>query len=93
MNFIEKIVNKALVLNGQRHEITVYISDKPGEMEKLTRVLHEQNANIIYISQTKYRASLAITEVKVDLVVECRDKEHQEEIHLALENNGARIAG
>ncbi|AVQ16639.1 threonine ammonia-lyase [Fusobacterium gonidiaformans 3-1-5R] len=92
MNFIEKIVNKALVLNGQRHEITVYIPDKPGEMEKLTRVLHEQNANIIYISQTKYRASLAITEVKVDLVVECRDEAHQEEIHAALEKNGARIA-
>ena len=61
-------------------------------MEKLTRVLHEQNANIIYISQTKYRASLAITEVKVDLVVECRDEVHQEEIHAALEKNGARIA-
>lgn len=91
MNFIEKIVNKALILNGQRHEITVYIPDKPGEMEKLTRVLHSQNANIIYISQTKYHSSLSVTEVKVDLVVECKDFDHQKEIRKALEENGSRV--
>lgn len=91
MNFIEKIVNKALILNGQRHEIVVYIADKPGEMEKLTRILHQQNANIIYISQTKYHSSLAVSEVKVDLVVECKDFEHQDEIIKALEANGSRV--
>lgn len=91
MNFIEKIVNKALILNGQRHEITVYMPDKPGHMEHLTKVLYEENANIIYINQTKYHSSLAVTEVKVDLVVECRDEEHQKEIRKALEKNGIRV--
>lgn len=91
MNFIEKIVNKALILNGQRHEITAIIPDKPGEMEKLTRVLHEQNANIIYISQTKYHSSLAVTEVKVNLVVECKNLDHQVEIRKSLEAIGFRV--
>lgn len=91
MNMIERIVNKALILNGQRHEITVFIPDRPGEMEKLTKVLGSQNANIIYISQTKYQSSLLIHEVKVELVVECRDWDHQKEILEALETSGARV--
>ena len=91
VNNIEKIVNKAQILQARRVRFVVYLSDTVGQINKLTKILMNNYANILYLNQTRYNIDLNITEQELSVVIECKNREHGEHILNELEKEGFKI--
>lgn len=92
VNNIEKIVNKAQIIEGRRLRFTVNLSDNVGEVNKITNILTKKRVNILYLNQTRYNNNLHIDEQKLSVVIECTDREHGLETIKELENEGFNIS-
>ena len=91
INLLERILNRALILEGRRAEFNVRIPDKVGEMEKLIKLISTHKANILQLSQTMMRECLGINTQEVSFVLECLDKNHRDEIKKVLTNAGYEV--
>lgn len=91
INNIEKIVNRAQILQGKRVRFSVNLNDSFGEVNKVTEILKEHRVNILYLNQTRYNIDLDINEQKLSVVIECKDKEHGLAVLDSLEEAGFKI--
>lgn len=91
VNDFEKYINKAQILEGRRAELEIIITDKSGELNKFTDIIKRYGVNILYINQTRYEQSLLPIEQKLEIVLECRDKEQLNEVIKDLERNNFRL--
>ena len=80
INLVERVLNRALINKGRRHQFKVKIQDKFGEVEKLLGLLTANRANILHITQSMYNGDLGITMQEVTLVIECSDMAHRDEV-------------
>jgi threonine dehydratase len=91
INLLERVLNRALILEGRRAEFNVRIPDKVGEMEKLIKLISTHKANILQLSQTMMKECLGINTQEVNFVLECLDKNHRDEIKKVLTNAGYEV--
>ncbi|QNM14395.1 MULTISPECIES: threonine ammonia-lyase [Fusobacterium] len=80
VNLIERVLNRALIHNGRRYEFKVDLNDKIGEAEKVLRILSANRANVLYLTQSVYRARLGIAMQELTIVIECSDMDHRNEV-------------
>lgn len=88
INLVERVLNKALLLEGRRYAFSVEIKDKVGELDKIVSTICKMNANILSLNQTMYSRNLGVTSQKAKFVLECYDEKHQNEIKEKLESMG-----
>ncbi|MGL4999320.1 MAG: threonine ammonia-lyase [Cetobacterium sp.] len=91
INLMERVLNKALLLDGRRYAFSLELSDKVGEMIKVVAAICEMNANILSLNQTMYSTKLGITSQEASFVLECFDKEHQEKVKEKLTSMGYKL--
>jgi threonine dehydratase len=91
VNFMERILNEALIKEGRRFRFRVDIPDRAGALQDLLQGITNQNANIIQIYQSMFRENLEIGKYEMDLVIECADMEHREIIKRELIDAGYDI--
>lgn len=91
INLVERVLNKALILEGRRFAFSLQLSDKVGEMAKVVSAICEMNANILSINQTMYSASIGITSQEAKFVLECFDLEHQNKVKARIEELGFKL--
>ncbi|WP_073508360.1 threonine ammonia-lyase [Streptobacillus notomytis] len=73
---IEKIVNRAQIIQNKRAKLNILIKDSVGELSKLTKIISEEQANILYLNQTRYSNNLKTSEQLLEIVIECVDSNH-----------------
>jgi threonine dehydratase len=73
--------------------LRVEISDMPGALAKVTRIIAEQGGNIVEIYHQRLFLDVPVKLAEVDVVVETRNRAHVSEIAAALaaENLPARL--
>ena len=71
--------------------LSVVVSDRPGSMAELARVIGDQRANILYISQNHYASEVRLEEAEVEMTLETRGLSHVEEIVAALRQQGFTV--
>ena len=76
INMIERIINKALILEGRKAEFNVVVPDRAGELFKVLQVLAEK-ANILRINQSMYKTGIKINNQVAKIVIECANAEHR----------------
>lgn len=91
INLIERVLNRALILEGRRYAFAAELPDKVGEMAKFVSIICENNANILTLNQTMYNSDIEITSQTVNVVLECFDRKHQKIIKDKLIDSGYRI--
>ena len=91
INLMERILNQALIKEGRRFGFKVRIHDKAGELERLLKLIAKNNANILTLYQSMYRENLEIGMQEVDLVIECFNTEHREQVKAALAEENYNI--
>ena len=84
INMIERIINKALILEGRKAEFNVVVPDRAGELFKVLQVLAEKKANILRINQSMYKTGIKINNQVAKIVIECANAEHRNEIAVAI---------
>lgn len=91
INNIEKIVNKAQILEGRRVRITINLNDTYGQVNKITEILKDNGVNILYLNQTRYNIDLDVNEQKLSIVFECKNMEHGLHVIKNLEEKGFKV--
>ncbi|CAM3165393.1 threonine ammonia-lyase [Streptobacillus felis] len=73
---IEKIVNRAQIIQNKRARLNILLKDIVGELSKVTKIVSGKQANILYLNQTRYSNNLKTNEQLLELVIECVDSKH-----------------
>ena len=91
INMIERIINKALILEGRKAEFNVVVPDRAGELFKVLQVLADKKANILRINQSMYKTGIKINNQVAKIVIECANAEHRNEIAVAIREAGFEL--
>ena len=91
MNLISRIIEKGLIQDGRLSRFSVVISDRPGNLARLSGRIAELGANILQIGQQRGFGQVAIGETEVELVLETTGAEQIEQICAAIRREGFRV--
>lgn len=85
---VAKIIEKGLVRTHRLLRITVQLLDVPGALGRLSTLLGQLRANILQISHDRLTSDLPLDRAIVDISLDTRNLEHQQEILQALDQAG-----
>jgi threonine dehydratase len=85
---VAKIIEKGLVRTYRLLRLTVQLLDVPGALGRLSTLLGQLRANILQISHDRLTSDLPLDRAIVDISLDTRNLEHQQEILQALDQAG-----
>jgi threonine dehydratase len=88
VQMVAKIIEKGLVRTDRLLRITVELLDVPGALGRLSTLLGQLRANILQISHDRLTSDLPLDRAFVDISLDTRNREHQQEIMQALDQAG-----
>jgi threonine dehydratase len=88
---LSRVIEKGLVHDGRMTRFTVIISDRPGGLAALARIIAESGASFKDIEHDRAFSGPDIHAVNAVCTVETRDHAHIRELHRALRKNGFPI--
>ena len=88
---LSRVIEKGLVHDGRLTRFTVVISDRPGGLAELTRVIAARGASIKDIEHDRAFSGPDVSAVNAVCTVETRDHAHIHELHRALRRHGFPI--
>jgi len=80
MNLIDRIIENGLIQSKRRAKLNVLLTDKPGALFSLTKVLMDTDANILQAVHKRDTPSIPLNESIVELTIECKGEKHLDEI-------------
>lgn len=87
-SMLSRVIEKGLVADGRLCRFTVTISDRPGGLEALTKILATAGASVRDIAHDPAFGSGDITTVNVHCILETRDREHIADVEERLRREG-----
>ena len=85
------MIEKGLVVDGLLARFTAVISDRPGGLAKLARLLAEAGASIKEVTHDRALAGADVSTLNVLFTIKTRDHHHVREVHRLLQQNGVRF--
>jgi threonine dehydratase len=92
VNVLGRIIDRGLILAGRRVRVNVFITDRPGQLNRLTQLIARQGANIIQAIHDRDSPAAGINETSVELTLETRGPEFSRSLIAALRKQVARLA-
>ncbi|KAA3626714.1 MAG: threonine ammonia-lyase [Proteobacteria bacterium] len=91
MTMLSRIIERGLEIDGRIANLSVVVADRPGSMAELARIIGEQQANILRISQNHHASEVRLEEAEAEMSLETRGLPHVSEIVQALRNYGFKV--
>lgn len=88
VQMVAKIIERGLVRTHRLLRITVELLDVPGALGRLSMLLGQLRANILQISHDRLSSDLPLDRATVEISLDTRNREHQQEIMQALDKAG-----
>ena len=85
---LSRVIEQGLVHDGRLSRFTAKISDRPGGLAELSRVIAAAGASIKDIAHERAFSGPDVSAVRVVCTVETRDAKHVRTLHLALRKAG-----
>ena len=86
-----RVIEYGMVADGRLCRFTAVISDRPGGLERLTRVIAESEASVREIAHDRAFTGPDFTRVRVVCTVETSDRDHIRRLLAALEQAGLTV--
>lgn len=77
---ISSMINKGLIARGRVFTFTVQLLDKPGELEYVSHVLAQCNANVIGVEHNQFKNFARFSEVELRITCETNGEKHIQRI-------------
>lgn len=77
---ISSMINKGLIARGRIFTFTVQLLDKPGELEYVSHVLSQCNANVIGVEHNQFKNFARFSEVELRVTCETNGEKHIQKI-------------
>ena len=88
---ISALIDKALIARGRVFCFAVRLPDKPGQLLNVSRILAEQNANVIKLDHNQAKVTDAFKKVVLEVTCETENEAHIQRIIRALAKNGYEV--
>ena len=85
---LSRVIENGLVHDGRLTRFTTIISDRPGGLAELSRVIAAAGASIKDIAHDRAFSGPDVSAVRAICTVETRDSEHVRVLHRALRRHG-----
>ncbi|HEX4021669.1 MAG TPA: threonine ammonia-lyase [Acidobacteriaceae bacterium] len=91
VSLLARIIERGLVKDGRRVRIRVHLSDRPGALHQLTKILAEQQANIVETLHNRSHYGVNLGDTVIDITLEARGSAHIQAISTALKEAGYKF--
>lgn len=88
VTLISRIIERGLVESGRFVTFTTVISDKPGQLNKLLRIIAELEANVMSIHHQRIGAKVLPGQAEIHFSLETKNQDHIHHIHQMLIKEG-----
>ncbi len=90
VTLLSKIIERGLVKDGRRTRVRIHLTDRPGALHHLTRIIADLRANIVQTSHDRAYYGVSLGDTVIDFTLETRGAAHIEEIRESLTAAGYR---
>ncbi|MBT9332882.1 threonine ammonia-lyase [Paracidobacterium acidisoli] len=90
VSLLARIIERGLVKDGRRTRLRVHLTDRPGALHQLTKIIAEARANIVQTSHDRAYYGVNLGDTVIDFTLETRGAEHITEIRNELAAQGYR---
>ena len=88
---ISSLISDGLVERGRLFCFAVELPDVPGQLNEISKILSELNANVVQLEHNQFKATNRLKNVLLEVTVETNGADHIELIKLTLFENGFKI--
>ncbi|MDO5750263.1 MAG: threonine ammonia-lyase [Rothia sp. (in: high G+C Gram-positive bacteria)] len=85
-----KVIQRGLSAAGRFMTIRMMLSDRPGELALISKVIADNDANVTGVDHTRVGGSLSMGDVSITIDMETKGEEHCRQVIRALEAEGFR---
>ena len=85
VTLLARIIERGLVKDGRRVRIRVHLTDRPGALHQLTKILADQRANIVETLHNRAYYGVNLGDTVIDITLETRGATHITSIGTALD--------
>jgi threonine dehydratase len=90
VSLLAKIIERGLVKDGRWMRLRIHLSDRPGALHQLTRIIAELSANIVQTQYDRAYYGVSLGDTVIDFTLETRGLEHIATIERTLTEGGYR---
>ena len=80
INLVDRIIERGLIESQRRIKVELLLDDKPGSLYRLTKLVKENNGNVLEVRHERNAPYLELQESIVEVTLETRGPGHTEEI-------------
>lgn len=91
VTILSRVIERGLKMSGRTADITVALSDKPGQLSTVSTIVANMGANVVSVNYASTDLDMNITDCYLRLSVETRDFEHISQIKQALADAGFNV--
>lgn len=91
VTILSRVINRGLLKAGRTANLKIALTDRPGQLRDVSRIIANLNANVISIYHNRADENMPIDDCFLDLVLETRDHKHIEIIKKELILEGFEI--
>lgn len=84
VTLLSRIIERGLAKDGRRTRIRIHLTDRPGALHQLTKIIADLRANIVQTSHDRAYYGVSLGDTVIDFTLETRGAGHIEEIREAL---------
>lgn len=88
VSMLSLIIERGLTKSSRKMKLMVTLADKPGSLQELTNVLKKTDVNIVQIGYDRTSINLEFGSANVNVSLETKGKQHQNQIRELLINFG-----
>ena len=90
VTLLSKIIERGLVRDGRRTRVRIHLTDRPGALHQLTKIIADLRANIVQTAHDRAYYGVSLGDTVIDFTLETRGAGHIAEIKKALSAAGYR---
>lgn len=83
-----KVIQRGLSAAGRYLTVKIMLTDHPGELRDISRIIAECDANVTGVDHTRVGGALSMGNVSITINMETKGKEHSNEVLQALDAEG-----
>lgn len=91
VTILSRVIERGLKMGGRTANITIALSDKPGQLSGVSSIIAEQDANVVSVNYDSSDLDMNITDCYLKIGVETRNYSHIEQIKQALTQAGFEV--
>lgn len=91
VTILSRVIERGLKMGGRTADIVISLSDRPGQLSGVSRIVAEQGANVVSVNYDSTDLDMNITDCYLKLGVETRNFEHIATVKKALTDAGFKV--